>query len=41
MFASVSNIDGRGGKRGGSWEETSQKVFWLPESFQQLKDVLI
>jgi hypothetical protein len=31
----------RGGKRGGSWEETSQKVLWLAESFQQLKDVLI
>ena len=22
-----------GGKRGGSWEETSQKVLWLAESF--------
>jgi hypothetical protein len=31
----------RGGKRGGSWEETSQKVLWLAESFQQLNDVLI
>jgi hypothetical protein len=31
----------RGGKSGGSWEETSQKVLWMVESFEQLKDVLI
>ena len=30
----------RGGKRGECWEETSQKVLCLAESFQQLKDVL-
>jgi hypothetical protein len=35
------NILHRGRKRGGSWEETFQKILWFAESFQQLKDVLI
>ena len=30
----VSRVHTRGGKRGGSWEETSQKVFELAESFE-------
>jgi hypothetical protein len=37
----VFNVICRGGKRGGSWEETSQKALRLAESVQQMKDVLI